>query len=65
MKHLETWIYLLIAAVALYGGVFGEEFYPGRLGRKPTGKPLPKWFGRLYFFAFAVIALYSGMKGLH
>ncbi len=64
MKHLETWVYFLMAAVGIYGGIFGEEFYPGRLGRNAAGKPWPKWFGRLWFFGFAVIMLYLGIRGL-
>ena len=64
MKHFETWIYFLMGAFGIYGSVAGEEFYPGRLGRNATGTPLPKWFGRLWFFSFAAIMVYLGIRGL-
>jgi hypothetical protein len=51
MKHLKTWIYFLMAAFGISGGVVGKDFYPGRLGRTATSKPWPKWFGRLFFLA--------------
>jgi len=62
MKNGGAIIYFLMAAFAVYFGATSESFYPGRLGRNSNGKPVPKWFGRLWFFGFAVIALYMGIK---
>jgi hypothetical protein len=62
VKHFEKWIYFLMAAFGIYVGAMGRDFYPGRLGRSATGKALPRWFGRLWFFGFAVIMLYLGIK---
>jgi hypothetical protein len=53
-----------MAGFAVYVGVTAENFYPGRLGRKAAGKPLPKWFGRLWFFGFATIAVFMGIRSL-
>jgi hypothetical protein len=53
-----------MAAFAIYVGFTAENFFPGKLGRNSTGKPLPKWFGRLWFFAFAAVAVYMGIRGL-
>lgn len=64
MNYLGTIICFLMAAFGVYGGVTGKVFYPGRLGRKATGKPIPTWLGRLWFFGFAAVAFYVGLKGL-
>jgi hypothetical protein len=64
VKHFEIWIYFLLAAFGIYVGAASRDFYPGRLGRNATGKPLPRWFGRLWCFGFAVVMLYLGIRGL-
>jgi hypothetical protein len=64
MKHFVSIIFLLMAACAVFFGVKGTEFRLGGLGRTPTSKPLPIWFGRLWFFGFAIILLYLGIIGL-
>jgi hypothetical protein len=53
-----------MAAFGIYGGMMASEFYPGRLGGAPKGKPLPKWFGRVWCFGFAAIAVYWGVRAL-
>jgi hypothetical protein len=65
MKYFESVLAFLMAAFAIYMGIAAENFYPGRIGRKSTGgKPLPKWFGRLWCFVFAAIAIYMGTRRL-
>jgi hypothetical protein len=55
-------MFFLAAAFAIYMGVTAENFYPGRLGRKATGMPVPKWFGRLWCFVFSIIAIYMCIR---
>jgi hypothetical protein len=64
VKHLLPIIYLLMAAFAIFCGVRGTEFRMGGLGRTPTSKPLPTWFGRLWFFIFAGVMLFIGIHSL-
>jgi hypothetical protein len=64
MNHLLPIIFFLMAAFAIFFGVRGSEFRLGGLGRTPTSKPLPAWFGRMWFFGFAIIMLYLGIRGL-
>ena len=65
MRHL-FWvvIYLFMAAFAVYFGLVPGTFHPGPLGRNATGKPLPNWFGRSWFFIFAAVMLYLAIKQL-
>ena len=65
MKNFLPIIFFLMAAFATYCGLVGSEFRLGGLSRTPTIKPLPAWVGRLWFFGFAIIMLYLGIKGLY
>ena len=61
--NFDSILCFLMAAFAIYWALApGGEFYPGRLAGKPKGKPVPKWFGRLWFLGFAVITLYEGIR---
>jgi hypothetical protein len=65
MRYFNSSVCFLIAAVAIYLGMTGENFYPGRLGRTTTtAKPVPKWFGRAWFLTFAGIAIYMGIRSI-
>jgi hypothetical protein len=64
MKHLLPLVFFLMAALAIYIGITGGNFYPGTLGRRATGKPIPRWFGRTWFFTFAGVALYMAWRSL-
>jgi hypothetical protein len=64
VKHLLPVIFFLMAAFAIYFGVMGSEFRLGGLCRTPTSNTLPNWFGRMWFFGFAIIMLYMGIRGL-
>lgn len=64
MKYLTSIALFCMAGFGLYGGIAASAFYPGRLGRPSRGKPLPKWFGRLWFLGFAAIAIYWGIREL-
>jgi amino acid transporter len=63
-RHFESIICFLMAAFGTFFGVTSGEFRPGALGRNSTGKPLPIWFGRMWFLGFAAIMLYLGIRGL-
>jgi hypothetical protein len=65
VKTLGPIILLLMAILSLYLGMAAKTFHAGGPGRNTSAKPLPKWFGRLWFFGFAAIMLYLGIKGLH
>lgn len=66
MRNFDSIVYFLMAAFAIYWVLApGGEFYPGRLAGKPKGKPVPKWFGRLWFLTGAAILLYWGIKKWH
>jgi hypothetical protein len=39
----------------------GGEYYASMVGPIGKRKPLPKWFGRLWFLAFALIMFYFGI----
>lgn len=62
MKNFDSIVFFLMAAFAIYIGFTAKEFYPGRLAGKPKGKPVPKWFGRLWFLGFSAIMLYEGIR---
>jgi len=63
-KVLIIFITLLMAAFSIYVGFAAQSFHPGRLGRHATGKPLPRWFGRLWFLGFAAVLLYLAVRQL-
>jgi uncharacterized membrane protein YozB (DUF420 family) len=62
MKHMGAIVSFLMAVFAIYLGATAEEFYPGQLGRKTNRKPIPRWFGRLWCFVFAAVAIYMGIR---
>jgi hypothetical protein len=64
MKTIAPVIFFLTAIVTLYFGATGKTFRAGGPGRTASGRPLPRWFGRLWFFGFAVVLLYLAIKGL-
>jgi len=64
VKYLLPIIFFLMAAFATYGGAIGSEFRLGGLGRTPTSRPLPIWLGRIWFFGFAIVGLYMGIRSL-
>jgi hypothetical protein len=64
MKYFGSVVWFLMAAFGMYGGATSKVFYPGTLGRKATGKPMPTWLGRLWFFGFAAVTLYMGIRAL-
>ena len=64
MKLFLPILYLLFAAFGLYMAIAAKAFYSGQLGRKATGKPIPTWFGRLWFLVFSGGAAYMGIKSL-
>jgi hypothetical protein len=49
------------ALVAAVFGIFSDDFYASS-GAGAQGKRVPKWFGRLWFFGFAVIMLYLSLS---
>lgn len=51
------------AAAIVWGLIPGVTFYPGSLGLKSVAKkPVPKWFGRLWFIAFGLWFIYMGLR---
>ena len=64
MKHLGPILCFVMAAGAAYVGATAKNFYGGGVGRLATKNPTPTWFGRLWFFGFAAVMLYLGVKGL-
>jgi len=64
MKYFNAVWCFALAAFGLYGGATAKVFYPGRLGAKSNGKPIPTWLGRLWCFGFAAGMLYLGFKAL-
>jgi hypothetical protein len=64
MRYFGPIMCFLMAAFGAYVGATAKVFYPGRLGRKSDGKPIPTWFGRVWFLGFAAVMLYLGIKGL-
>jgi len=62
---LTKWIDILVPlAMAVFGfiGATRSEFYPGRLGGSPRAKPIPKWFGPVWFFTFGAGCLYLSIR---
>ncbi len=62
MKYFDSIIWLVMAGLVLVIGVFAERFYAGGPGRLASGRPIPKWFGRLWFYGFSFVALYLGIR---
>lgn len=65
VKYVLPTVCLLMAAFAIFCGVRGSEFRLGGLGRTPTSRPLPTWLGRVWFFGFALIMLFLGIRDLY
>lgn len=41
----------------------GGTFYPGGMGIGDRTKPIPKWFGRLWFTVLGLWSIYVGLGG--
>ncbi|HLZ92026.1 MAG TPA: hypothetical protein VKQ28_09945 [Candidatus Acidoferrum sp.] len=41
----------------------GGTFYPGALGIVDRTKPIPKWFGRVWFTVLGLWSIYTGFGG--
>ncbi len=63
---MPTWVNgvvaLAMAAISAFLGTIPGNFYAGRLGGPPRGKPIPGWFGRLWFYSFSVGCLYMSYR---
>ena len=53
-----------MAGGAAYIGATAKNFYGGGVGRLAVRNPTPRWFGRVWFFGFAAVMLYLGVRGL-
>jgi hypothetical protein len=58
MKWINIVLPFAMAVFAAYVGATAKVFYPGRLGGPPRDKPIPKWFGRLWFFGGSAVCFY-------
>lgn len=65
MKNLDSIICFVMAGGAIFIGVASKGFYGGGPGRLAVNNPVPKWFGRLWFFGFAAVMVYVGIKAMH
>jgi len=64
MKYFELSVCFAMAVVGAYLGATGKKFYGGGVGRLAINNPIPTWFGRLWFFGFAVVMVYLGIRSL-
>jgi len=64
MKTVTPIVFFIMAIVCLYWSLVAKTYRAGGPGRTATGKPLPKWFGRLWFVGFGVILLYLAIRAL-
>jgi hypothetical protein len=59
-----VWITISIGIGGIiWAFVPGVEFNTGFAGRR--GKPIPRWFGRLWFVAFGLWFIYMGLHAGH
>ena len=49
------------ASAIIWSLIPGGTFYPGLKGG-PNRKPVPKWFGRLWFIGVGLWFIYMGLK---
>ena len=64
MTNIERTISVTIGvAGVIWAFLPGVSFYPGGLGISDPTKPIPKWFGRLWFSALGFWFIYGGLTG--
>jgi hypothetical protein len=61
MRPLDI-LSISLGILAIVFGFVADSFYPGLIRRSNEGvKPLPRWFGRMWFFLFGLAAISNGV----
>jgi len=55
---------VLAIGVAVYSFLSEVDFYPGR-HHKADAKPMPRWYGRLFFGGIGLLLIYVSLSKLH